>query len=377
MSAQLIICLIIFVLTIISFLIGKVSMAITALFSMVLLVLTGCISAETALSGFADSSTIIMASMFIISAGFAKTQMVAKISKWVARTAKGSFTYVMLGYVVVTALIAQIVPSAMAVFSIVFPLALGVCNEMNVSPSKMIFSLGIVAISTICVLPFGAGAVYVSQFNGILAKLGSSAQYGFADICVARLPGMLFVMAYAIFLAPKFAPDKPVVAVQDARPASAGAKAEAPTLSRAQEVIGYLVFFGVILGLVVTSLQLIKVPFQVDADGGRVALESCFIPLIGAIIVVAAGLLKPREAYGAIGMGGMRVITLPSIGGGSEDFAYMAERVQQRGGQATYFGILTSCAAINHNDRFDFDEGALVNGVRAFTGMALDLLGGK
>ena len=71
----------------------------------------------------------------------------------------------------------------------------------------------------------------------------------------------------------------------------------------------------------------------------------------------------------------MRVVVLPSIGGGSEDFAYMSERVQKRGGQAAYFGILTSCAAVNHNDHFDFDETALANGVRAFTGMVWELLG--
>lgn len=57
------------------------------------------------------------------------------------------------GYIIVTFLIAQIVPSAMAVFSIVFPLALGVCDEMKVSPSKIMFSIGIVAISTVTALP--------------------------------------------------------------------------------------------------------------------------------------------------------------------------------------------------------------------------------
>ena len=132
MSVHMILCLVIFVLTIASFLWGKISMGLTALLSMVLLVLTGCIDISTALSGFSNSNTIIMACMFIISAGFSKTQMVAKLSRGVAKAAKGSFTRVLTGYIIVTFLIAQIVPSAMAVFSIVFPLALGVCDEMKV-----------------------------------------------------------------------------------------------------------------------------------------------------------------------------------------------------------------------------------------------------
>ena len=122
MSVHMILCLVIFVLTIASFLWGKISMGLTALLSMVLLVLTGCIDITTALSGFSNSNTIIMACMFIISAGFSKTQMVAKLSRGVAKAAKGSFTRVLTGYIIVTFLIAQIVPSAMAVFSIVFPL---------------------------------------------------------------------------------------------------------------------------------------------------------------------------------------------------------------------------------------------------------------
>ena len=107
-----ILCLVIFVLTIASFLWGKISMGLTALLSMVLLVLTGCIDITTALSGFSNSNTIIMACMFIISAGFSKTQMVAKLSRGVAKAAKGSFTRVLTGYIIVTFLIAQIVPSA-------------------------------------------------------------------------------------------------------------------------------------------------------------------------------------------------------------------------------------------------------------------------
>lgn len=304
MSVHMILCLVIFVLTIASFLWGKISMGLTALLSMVLLVLTGCIDITTALSGFSNSNTIIMACMFIISAGFSKTQMVAKLSRGVAKAAKGSFTRVLTGYIIVTFLIAQIVPSAMAVFSIVFPLALGVCDEMKVSPSKIMFSIGIVAISTVTALPIGAGAVYPAQYNGLLENLGAGAfQFKFWDVGLARLPGVIAVMLYAILLAPKFAPEKPVIETREVKPVGA---AGAVKLSPVQEVVGYLVFFGVILGLVVTSLQLIKIPV-IGEDGTTtlMKLDTCVFPLIGALLMVAFGILKPKEAYVSIGMGGM------------------------------------------------------------------------
>jgi solute carrier family 13 (sodium-dependent dicarboxylate transporter), member 2/3/5 len=306
MNTHMIICLVIFVLTIASFLWGKISMGLSALLSMVLLVITGCIDITTALEGFSNSNTIIMACMFIISMGFSKTQMVAKISRKLAKAAKGSLTRVLFGYVIVTCLIAQIVPSAMAVFSIVFPLALGVCNEMEISPSKVMFSIGIVAISTVCTLPIGGGAVYPAQYNGILEKLGAGDyQFQFWDVCVARLPALITVVLYAIFIAPKFAPDKPVIETRDVKPVGAGG-GSAPKLTNLQEVVSYLIFFGVVLGLIVTSLQLIKIPvLGEDGTITKTKLDSCVFPLIGALLMVAFGVLKPKEAYVSMGMGGM------------------------------------------------------------------------
>lgn len=66
---------------------------------------------------------------------------------------------------------------------------------------------------------------------------------------------------------------------------------------------------------------------------------------------------------------------LASMDGGSEDFSYMAQRVIERGGKATFFSLLTPCAAINHNDRFDFVEAILPVGVEVFTCTVLDVMG--
>ena len=346
MSVHMILCLVIFVLTIASFLWGKISMGLTALLSMVLLVLTGCIDITTALSGFSNSNTIIMACMFIISAGFSKTQMVAKMSRGVAKAAKGSFTRVLTGYIIVTFLIAQIVPSAMAVFSIVFPLALGVCDEMKVSPSKIMFSIGIVAISTVTALPIGAGAVYPAQYNGLLENLGAGAyQFKFWDVGLARLPGVIAVMLYAILLAPKFAPEKPVIETREVKPVGAAGTVK---LSPVQEVVK-------------AAAEMQDCTVQTRAMGHAAAL-TCDWPLSARIERICKDEL------------GLRVTRVGSLGGGSEDFSCMAQRVQQQGGQAAYVGLLTACPAANHNDHFDFDEQALANGVAMFAAVTTSLL---
>jgi len=59
---------------------------------------------------------------------------------------------------------------------------------------------------------------------------------------------------------------------------------------------------------------------------------------------------------------------------GSEDISVMMNRVQERGGQATYMRIMTPMASAQHTVRFDFDEMVLPRGVEVFAAAALDIL---
>ena len=60
--------------------------------------------------------------------------------------------------------------------------------------------------------------------------------------------------------------------------------------------------------------------------------------------------------------------------GGSEDCTYLMERVQQKGGQATYVMLGTRLAAGHHDGYFDIDEEALTPGIALMAGVVADLL---
>ena len=290
MNTQLIICLIVFVLTLASFIIGKISMATTSILAMLVLVLTGCLDPKTALSGFSNANTIIMASMFIIATGFGKTQMVKKLSTLVGKVSKGSFTVVLGGYVLINCLLCQFVNSSMACFSIVFPLACAMCDELGYSRSKMLFPIGMISIASVGILPLGSNAVVHLTNNGTLEAYGYTAyQWQMLDNCIGRLPSLIFLLVYCIFVAPKLCPAKPVIPVADIKPVGSNGQASEP-LSPVQEVIGYGVFFGVVLMLLTSGWH--KLP----------AWEIC---MAGAAIIMAAKILKPSQAYTSIGMGGM------------------------------------------------------------------------
>ena len=77
---QMYICLAIFAIMVILFLSRKIPMAFSALIAMVLLIITGCIDANSALATFGSTTVITMASMYIVAAGLARTQMINKLS---------------------------------------------------------------------------------------------------------------------------------------------------------------------------------------------------------------------------------------------------------------------------------------------------------
>ena len=59
---------------------------------------------------------------------------------------------------------------------------------------------------------------------------------------------------------------------------------------------------------------------------------------------------------------------------GSEDISVMMNRVQARGGLATYMRMMTPMASAQHTVKFDLDERVLVTGVQVFCAAAMDFL---
>lgn len=297
MTSSLVICLIIFFLMIIGFLFSnKISMAATSLIAMLLLVVTGCIDADTALAGFANSSTIVMASMFVVSAGFSKTKMVPKLASLVRKVSKGNFTKALAGFVIITTLLTQFIQSAIACFSIVIPLACVLCDEMGWKRTKIVFPIAIVAISTITILPIGNAAITYISANAKMEALGFVGyEWKMLDNTIGRLPGMIMIMLYAIFLAPKLCPDKPVTEMSELAQKKSSEKVP---LKPAQEVIGSIAFWMVPVLLITQSLH--KIP----------AWE---VTLFAAILMAVSGILKPKETYNAIGLGGMVLLYVGNL----------------------------------------------------------------
>lgn len=300
--SQLTLCLIIFLLSLVAFAVGTkyVSLTVLTLISMMVMVLTGCLDPSTALSCFSNSNAVLMASIFIVSAGLNRTQMVKKISAWICKISKGSFTKVLAGYVLLTFILSQFIPSAVVCFSVVFPLAVSVCREMDVNPSKMMFSLGITAIGTVITLPLSSSIQEMARIDGFLQAYEYTAyNMTVTDITWAKFPTAIVIMLLAIFVIPRFAPD--IKLNETALQSVSVAKKEEKPLDPVREVIGYATFILVLLGLLFYS---------------KLGLTTWGVCVIGALIIVATGVLNKKEAIESMNLS-MVLLYVGALGIGS------------------------------------------------------------
>lgn len=274
------ISLIVFLFMIISFSMNKIPMALTSMICMVVLVITGCIDGTTAIGTFGSSTVITIVSMFIVAEGLNRTQMVNHLSKMVYKVTKGSFTKVLAGYVIVTFILGQFIPSIVALFALVSPLVLNMCDEINVNPSKMMYSIGLVIVSTsFTLLPIGPYAATFIEDNGYLASFGHTAtQMTIWSETICKIPVSIAILIWAIFFAPKFAPDTPDFPIKTVdRKNKTGKDALNPN----QEIIAYVTFIVVIAGLMF---------------GSKIGISSWLVSMIGACVLVLFKVLNEKDA---------------------------------------------------------------------------------
>ena len=284
MTGQMYICLGLFLFLILGYVFSpklKTTNAVIAITATMLTTFTGIIPASKVLANFANANVLLITGMFIVSAGFNRTQAVKKLSSAVFKLAGGNFTVMLLGYLLVTFLLSNMIPSPVAVYTVIAPLLAASCAAAGVSPSKAMFPMGLVVVGTCGALPFGSGATMFAQQNAYLESYEYT-QYAMTllDPFKGRILSAIIIILYAVFIAPKFCPD------HDAEVLAAKNKAEekAP-LDPFHEFLGYAIFILTTLGLIFSK---------------QLGLANWQIAMTGAVLELVLGVLKPKEATAAI-----------------------------------------------------------------------------
>lgn len=198
---------------------------------------------------------------------------------------------VMLGFTLATVMAATFTGSAVAAFCIVAPIVTATCEEMNISISKTIFSVGLVSIAACAIIPVGGSLAMLAELNGYIAANGYE-QYTMEamDLFKGRGMSLLILILYTTFVGFRFAPEKPIVASKDSSELSKRVAHHEP-LKRPQEISAIAIFCLVSLCLIFnTPLN------NVLAAIGGPNLAAWEISFIGAVATVATGVLSSKEA---------------------------------------------------------------------------------
>lgn len=288
MSPQITICLGIFLFMILGYVFADklhttAGVVATCVFCMV--AFSGLLPPKEVLAVISNPNVTLIVSMFVVAAGFNRTQAVHKLSGLVYKISGGNFKTALTGYILLTFVLIQFIPSPMAAFAILAPMAASMCDECKVSPSKAMFPIALVVVGTCALMPIGSGATTFATQNSYLES------YGYTDYAMqlldpfkGRILASVVILLYAIFIAPKFCPDQPSVPItMGAGNKREGRKEEA--LTPVREFMGYFSFIATTIGLI----------FQ-----KQLGFASWQIALAGATLVVATGVLKPQEAAKAV-----------------------------------------------------------------------------
>ena len=282
--SSLTICLIICVLTMISYVVGKLPMGLTAMVSMLAFVLTGCLDPATAAGYFGNPNGLMMMAMFVVAAGFNRTPFVRTVASSVNRIAQGSLIRVMFGYVLITMVLSQFIQSSVIVYGIMAPMLIASCDELHISPSKVLFPIAIACISTVSAFPLGGGATVFAEMNGYLqANDYTTFAVALTDPMKARLPAVVAMFIYCVFISTKFSPAEPPLK-SNALQARADNR---ETLSPFKERAGYIIF-------ILTTIALLFQP--------QLGIETWVICVTGAVAMVLFGVLSEKEAVAAINL---------------------------------------------------------------------------
>ena len=281
-----ILCLSIFALVIVGFASSILPMPLVSMIGMVLMMITGCLDGSDAISYFSSTTAVMLGGMFIVASAFSKTQVVDKLSKSIIRVSKGSFRKVTAGYVLLALVVGQLINSSSALFCMIYPLALSCCKEMKVSPSKIMYPIAVTCMGTAGIIPSTAAIAMCEVWRPYYEAYEiTQYTYSVTDYCLAKLPLAILIVLFAIFITPRYLPDRLSQQTEDA--SSSKAEKQNNAYTSLQEIVVIIAFIIMILGV---------------AFGSKIGVPGWEVCMIAAIVVIVCGALRGNEVYTSMGL---------------------------------------------------------------------------
>lgn len=175
----------------------------TSILIMALFIVSGVLNPEEGFSGFNNPATLTLGCMFVVSAGIFKSGLINGLSSSIVKIARIHYIIALIVFCLISALFSAFVNDA-AVVAILIPLALSVCRDTNIAPSKLLISISFAAL-------FGGTCTLIGTSTNILISSISEKsglepfgmfEFSLPALCLMGI-GLIYLFVIAPFLLPK------------------------------------------------------------------------------------------------------------------------------------------------------------------------------
>ncbi len=260
--------------TIISFILEKIPLGLTATICALGLTLTGVLDASTTFAQYVNSNVILCVGMFVVGQALFETGMANKIGGIFTKFARTERTLIIAIMVIVGVMSGILSNTGTA--AVLIPVVCGIADESGYSRSRLLMPLVFAAALGGNLSIIGAPG----NLMGVNALQEMGLSTSFFMYAPVGVPMLILGIIYFVFLGYRFLPDG-----TEAGGAAVEAQKDFSNVPKWKQVIS----------LVVLTVVIIAMIFE-EEIGISIQVSSC----IGAVFLVLTGVLSEKEALQSI-----------------------------------------------------------------------------
>lgn len=173
---------------------NKLRMDIVALLVMLAFCLSGILTTQEVFAGFSDPNIILIALLFIVGEGLVRTGVAYQVSEWLMRVANNSETKVLILLMLAVAGLGSFMSST-GVVAIFIPVVLVICQQMNISPKRLMMPLSVAGLISGMMTLIATAPNLVVNSELVRASAGRFSFFSFTPIGIVILAiGVLYML---------------------------------------------------------------------------------------------------------------------------------------------------------------------------------------
>ena len=176
----------------------------TSIIIMSLFIVSGVLNPEEGFAGFNHPATITLGCMFVISAAIFKSGLIDGLSSKIIRVAKINYLFALIIFCLSAAVFSAFINDT-AVVALLIPMALLVCRETDIQPSRLLIPISFSAL-------FGGTCTLIGTSTNILvssyAKKSGLKPLGMFEFSLPALCLFTIGMAYLLIASPLLLPKR-------------------------------------------------------------------------------------------------------------------------------------------------------------------------